>query len=195
MVPQFCDVSSFQGDIDFVAYRKWAASFDGIARIAIKATEGIGFVDPDFSSYRAEALNAGIDEIYFYSFGRPDLGNDPVAEAKFMHSVVGDIRASDAIYLDYEVSSALATSTWAYLWLAQMQDSYDGKLPGIYASSAYIAQHLMDARLAQYPLWLANWQFSPDERPPVPAPWTSYQFVQYSDRGSVPGIPSTVDVD
>src|SRR5690242_13601703 len=141
MIPQFVDISAYQGEIDFVAYRKWAASFDRIARIAMKATEGIGFTDPRFQANRTKALVAGIDCIYYYHYGRPDLGNNPVDEANFVMSTVGAIRNSDMIILDYEVQSPLATAAWALAWLVEFGPKY-GKLPGIYASTAYIQQRL-----------------------------------------------------
>src|SRR5262249_45389766 len=58
----------------------------------------------------------------------------------------------------------------------------------------FIAQHLQDSRLVQFPLWYANWQYTPDERPPAPAPWTSYEAVQYTDQATdIPGIVGQVD--
>lgn len=195
MTAQFVDISSFQGNVDFASYATWTRQWDGKARIAMKATEGTGFVDPLFVANRAAALTAGIDEIYYYHFARPDLGNNPVDEADFMHSVVGDVRTNDLLILDYEVNASQATSDWAYNWLFTQEYNYVGKLPGIYASSAYIQQRLQDQRLAKYPLWQAQWQYTPDERPPVAAPWTSYEFVQYSDKASIPGVPGLVDAD
>jgi GH25 family lysozyme M1 (1,4-beta-N-acetylmuramidase) len=194
MTAQFVDISSFQGSIAWASYRAWSASIDGIARVAMKATEGTGFVDPLFAANKAAALSAGIDEIYYYHFSRPDL-NGAVAEANFMHSTVGNVRDGDLLILDYEQNVSQATAEWAYEWLAQQESNYSGKLPGIYASSAYIAERLNDSRLSKYPLWLANWMYTPDERPPVPAPWTSYEFVQYSDKASIPGVPGLVDAD
>ncbi len=189
----FCDISSFQGNIDFVVYRAWAVSFDGIARIAMKSSEGVGFTDPHFQANRAAALAAGIDCIYFYHFGRPDLGNSAISEANFMHSVVGNVRNSDLLVLDYEVASPMATAEWAYEWLVQ-QETNAGKVPAIYASTSYIQENLQLNALSRYKLWLANWQFTPDERPPVPAPWQAYEFVQYTDNATnIPGIPGNVD--
>lgn len=191
--PQFVDVSSYQGSIDLVAYAAWSRQWDKKARMAIKATEGTGFIDPSFATNRAKALAAGVDEIYYYHFARPDLGNNPMAEADFMCSVVGNIRPNDLLVLDYEVSSPYATAEWAYEWLHQQEANYT-KLPGLYASSAYIQAKLQDTRLARYPLWLANWMYTPDERPPVPAPWSKYEFVQYTDKATnIPGIAGTVD--
>jgi GH25 family lysozyme M1 (1,4-beta-N-acetylmuramidase) len=194
--PQFVDISAFQGAIDFSAYCAWAKQWDGIARIAMKSSEGVGFTDPRFTTNRANALAAGIDCIYYYHFARPDLGNAAISEANWQRQVVGDIRSQDLVILDYEVETNQATSEWAYTWLQQQESNYNGKLPGIYASSYYIQQRLQDGRLARYPLWLANWQYTPDERPAIPAPWSSYEFVQYTDRATnIPGIAGNVDAN
>src|SRR5262249_23597640 len=152
-----------------------------------------GFTDPRFTANRAGALSAGIDMIIYYHFARSGLGNSPVAEANWQRNVVGDIRANDLVILDFEENVAAATADWAYAWLAQQQANYN-KQPGIYASSAYIQEKFKNARLASFPLWLANWQYTPDERPPVPPPWTSYEAVQYTDRAAnIPGIAGAVD--
>ncbi|SRR6266550_488093 len=193
--PQFVDISVYQGNIDFIAYVNWARQWDGIARVAIKSSEGTGFTDPLFHTNRAKALAAGINEIYYYHFGRPDLGNSADAEANWQRSVVGNVRPNDRIILDLEVNAVQATGAWAYAWLAQQESNYSGNLPGIYASSAYILARLQDTRLKKYRLWVANWQFTPDERPPVPAPWSQYDFVQYTDKASIPGIPGVVDAN
>lgn len=189
--PQFVDISAYQGAIDFRAYCAWAKQWDGISRIAMKSTEGVGFTDPSLVDHRAGALAAGIDSILYYHFGRPDLNNSPQSEVDYQYSVIGAIRPNDAVVLDIEVASS---SEWVYQWLVRQEQNYGGKLPVVYASDAYIRSHLSDQRLARYPLWLANWQYTPDERPPVPAPWTAYEFVQYTDRATnVPGIAGTVD--
>lgn len=193
--PQFVDMSAFQPDnIDWQTYKAWSAAGDGISRVAMRSSYGIGYTDAHFAEYRAGALAAGIDSILYYHYGYPNL-NGAVAEANWQHSVVGDIRASDMLILDYEQPTDAATAAWAFTWLATQEANYGGKLPGIYASSYYISQHLQDQRLAKYPLWLANWEFTPNERPPVPSPWAGYEFVQYSDRASIPGIPGVVDAD
>src|SRR5215469_12058965 len=155
MVPQFIDISAYQGtNIDWQAYKAWSAQGDGISRVAMKATEGTGFIDPAFATNRQAAIDAGIDVLLLYHYGRPDI-NGAVAEANFMAGVVGSIRDSDMLILDYEQNTPNATAAWAYAWLVQQEMNY-GKLPGIYASSAYILQRLQDARLGKYPLWLAN---------------------------------------
>lgn len=194
MAPQFVDVSSFQGAIDWVAYRSWAAQWDGIARVAIKATEGVGFTDPQFAANRAGALAAGIDTILYYHYARPQY-NGPASEADYMHSVVGDIRPQDLIVLDLEENAGQGVAPWAYDWLARQDTNYDGKMPAIYSYAAYIEEWLQQSNaLAKYPLWLAEWTFDPNERPICPTPWSKYIALQYTDKATnVPGITGNVD--
>lgn len=194
-LPQFVDLSAYQSlSLDFRAYKAWSASWDGVSRLAIRSSYGNGYRDLHFNVYRAGALADGIDSIRYYHYAYPQF-NSPEAEADWQHAVVGDIRPQDRIILDIEENVAQATSEWAYRWLVRQQHNYPGRHVGLYTFSAYIPEHLHDPRLAAFPLWLANWQFSPDERPPVPAPWTNYVSVQFTDAGTnIPGIPGRVDV-
>jgi hypothetical protein len=194
MTPVFVDVSQFQPvNIDWKAYKAWSTQGDGVSRVAIRSSYGVGYTDVHFRSYRDGALAAGIDQILYYHYSYPQI-NSAIDEAKSQHSIVGAVRPQDLLILDFEENVPQANAEWAYEWLAQQEDSYDGKLPGIYASSSYIAQRLSDTRLAKYLLWEANWQFTPDERPPVPYPWKTRSFLQYADNATnVPGIPGVVD--
>ena len=196
MSPLYVDISAWQGTIDFHAYCKWAKQWDGVARIAMKATEGVGYIDPRFESYRAGALAAGIDCAIYYHFARADLGNSAQAEADWLHRIVGSIRPRDMIMLDFELTKPQCTAQWALAWLARQEQNYGGKLPTIYSYDAYVRGRLQDARLARFPLILANWQFHPQERPPCPPPWKEYMAVQYTDKAmNIPGIPGPVDAN
>lgn len=193
--PQFVDLSQFQpSDIDWQAYKAWSKQGDGISRVAMRSSYGVGNVDQHFQAYRQGALEAGIDQIIYYHYAYPQL-NAPADEANSQFNIVGAIRPQDMVILDFEENVEQANSGWAMIWLLTQQGNY-GKLPGIYASTAYIQARLQYSKLAQFPLWLANWQFTPDERPPVPSPWTSYEIVQYTDSATnIPGINATVDAD
>lgn len=185
---QFVDTSAYN-NVAWPAYAAWSSM------VALKSSEGIGFADPAYASHRAGALAAGISSILHYHFARPDLGNDPIAEANWQFQTVGAIQPGDLIVLDFEVQDARATADWAYQFLAQQQRNY-GKLPVIYASDAYIRARLQDSRLAQFGLWLADWTYDPTARPPCPPPWSSYIGLQYTDQATnIPGIVGTVDAD
>jgi lysozyme len=193
--PQFADISTFNPlHLDWQAYRQWSSQWDGIARVAMRSSYGVGYTDSHFAEYRAGALTAGIDVILMYHYSYPQY-NFPTSEAAWQKKVVGAVRPQDLLILDFEESTPSATAAWALAWLTQQEQNYSGKLPGIYASSAYIQARLQDARLAKYPLWLANWQFTPDARPPCPSPWTHYEYLQYTDRATIPGIAGQVDAN
>ena len=49
--------------------------------------------------------------------------------------------------------------------------------------------------MTQFPLLLAHWTFNPNSTPPAPRPWTTYEYVQWSDTGTIPGIPGRVDMN
>jgi len=195
LTPQFIDISQWQPQtIDWQAYKAWSAQGDGVSRVAMRSSYGTGYADTHFQTYRNAALVAGIGQIIYYHYSYPSI-NNPVDEAKWQHDVVGDVRPQDILILDFEENTPNATGDWAFAWLAQQEANYSGKLPGLYASSAYIQSRLQDSRLSRYPLWLANWTFNPNTRPPVPSPWSAYEIVQYTDHATnVPGIgPGNVD--
>lgn len=194
--PLYVDISQWQpANIDWPAYRKWAAQWDGIARVAMRSSFGNGYTDQHFEAYRAGALSAGIDVIIFYHYAYAQF-NAAQTEADWQHKAVGAIRETDMLMLDYEENTQYATAEWAYEWLSRQESNYSGKLPTLYASDAYVRERLQDVRLARFPLIVANWQFSPSERPPCPPPWKEYLAVQYTDRASgVPGIAGHVDAN
>ncbi len=195
--PQFVDMSIYQPTtIDWHAYRAWSAQGDGISRVALRSSYGAGFPDAHYHAYRAGAEAAGIEMIFHYHYAYPSL-NSAEAEANYQHSIVGAIGPRDLLVLDFEESVPAATAAWAYAWLTRQEANYPGRLPtAIYASDAYIRARLQDSRLARFVLWLANWRFTPDARPPCPPPWTSYAALQYTDKATtIPGVPGIVDAD
>jgi lysozyme len=197
MVSKFADISGFQSDVDWQAYRKWAAQWDGISRVAIKATEGVGFKDPSFDSHRAGALAAGVDVLILYHYARPDLGNSPEAEANWFCSVVGKIRENDRLALDIETNAAVNMADWCVRFLDHVR-ALDGRVPVVYSYYGFISSYLQDERLLAAPLWLACWTYSVpdvDTLPKSPYPWSGYQWLQYSDRASIPGIAGPVDAN
>lgn len=194
--PQFVDISAYQpSTIDWKAYRAWAAQWDGIARVGLRSSYGTGYTDQHFAAYREGAINAGVDVIIFYHYAYPQY-NSAVAEANYQHQVVGSIRPNDVIMLDFEEQVPEATAEWTYEWLARQEQNYGGKKPILYSNDDYIRQRLQDSRLARYPLTLANWQFTPAERPACPPPWSAYTSLQYTNKATtIPGIAGVVDAD
>src|SRR5437879_11721102 len=140
--PTFCDISQFQPqNINWKAYKAWSAQGDGISRVAIRSSYGVGYRDVHFAQYRQGAEAAGIGQILFYHYSYPSL-NSAVNEANSQFGIVGSVRPQDIVFLDFEENVDQATSDWAYTWLAQQKSNYGGKPPGIYASTAYMKKRL-----------------------------------------------------
>src|SRR5260370_36303812 len=99
--PAFVDISQFQSqNIDWQAYKAWSTQGDGVSRVAMRSSYGVGYVDPNFSAYRAGALSAEIDVIIFYHYAYPAL-NNPIDEANSQHAIVGSVRDRDILILDF----------------------------------------------------------------------------------------------
>lgn len=196
----FVDISSWQNpvQVDWLAYKTWSAQGDGISRILFRDDQGIGVVDSAFEQFWAAALRVGIDEIFVYHYAYPNMhpgAAGAAAEAQSMESVVGSrLRPRDKVMLDLEQNES---SGWAIAFGQELLKWHPtASRPVIYDSLSHIQQFLTDPQLAQiYDLGLAAWTFDPNSRPKAPAPWTSYTWLQYSDRLVVPGIPGVVDAN
>ena len=185
----YAGISAWQpANVDWQAYKQWSSI------VAIRSSYGVGYEDAHYKAYRSGAEAAGL-RIIHYHYAYPGI-NSAVDEANWQHKTVGPIGANDLLMLDYEEGNARANASWALAFLTQQEANYGGKLPLIYASDGYVRSRLQDARLARYPLVLADWQYTPSERPACPPPWQSYIAVQYTDKQTnVPGIAGAIDAN
>lgn len=190
MTSIYCDVSAYQGQINWPEYVAWAKAQGYTPMAAIKATEGVGFTDAWYERNRQGALSAGVEKLFFYSYARPDKGNSAQAEANYLHSVVGSVRPQDALMLDIEV---VPPANWAHEWTSQ-QDS-NGQTSVVYSYDAFIRAHLQDSRLTKYGLIMANYTYDANARPACPLPWKQYIAFQYTDKATIPGITGPVDAN
>lgn len=190
------DVSHWQGTIDFT---KVAGA--GMRFVIAKATEGIGYTDPSWVKYRADATAAGL-KVTGYHFARPD-GNPtkPVEEADWFVSQLGLTNGMLVPALDLERSGGMspaALQAWVGAWLNEVY-AKTGVRPMIYTSPAFWRNALNNTTLfadqGYTVLWVAHWFVG---KPSVPANnWSGHgwTFWQYDDCGRVPGIGGCVDMD
>jgi GH25 family lysozyme M1 (1,4-beta-N-acetylmuramidase) len=189
------DVSRWQGTIDFGKVAAAGKSF-----VVAKATEGIGFTDPNWATYLANATKAGL-KVTGYHFARPD-GNPtkPVQEADWFVSQLGLTNGMIVPALDLEKSgmSVASLQAWVGAWLGEVYLK-TGVRPMIYTSPSfwhtYMGNTTQFADAGYKVLWVAHWFVT---QPSVPANnWSNHgwTFWQYDDCGSVPGIGGCVDMD
>lgn len=176
------DVSANNGTVN---WPQVAAS--GISWVAVKVSEGSGWVDPMGAANLVGAKAAGLTAIP-YGFSRQDLGTNPEDEAAFLLAHSGD---APLVVLDMEMPEADGPdlSWWALTFLNHVQDA--GKAIYLYSYPYYIQTRLQDPKLAAFGLWLAT--YAPSFV--VPKPWASVAMWQNADNGVVPGIGGQVDTD
>jgi GH25 family lysozyme M1 (1,4-beta-N-acetylmuramidase) len=187
------DVSHWQGTIN---WSKVAGSGKQFA--FIKATEGYGYVDPNYASNIAGARAAGV-VAGAYHYARPDLGNAPKDEADWFLDHTNFASGDLLPVLDLEVSGTLSVTQlqqWVSDWLNEVHN-VTGRWAIIYTSPSFWQTSMGDTDqfAANDPLWIANWRVS---SPSVPAGnWAGngWSFWQYSDSGHVQGISGSVDLD
>jgi GH25 family lysozyme M1 (1,4-beta-N-acetylmuramidase) len=190
------DVSRWQGTIDYNAVKASGRSF-----VIAKATEGIGYLDPNWSKNRSGASAAGL-KVTGYHFARPDLNpTNPTGEADWFVSQLNLTPGMLVPALDLEVAGSLsstALTNWVGAWLDEVY-ARTGARPMIYVSPSFWSNKLANttkfADEGYTILWVAHWFVN---TPSVPANnwgghgWT---FWQYDDCGTVPGVANCVDVD
>ena len=189
---QGIDVSSWQGpSIDWPA-----VAGSGISFTYIRAGDGT-YADPDFLTNWRRAQAAGITP-GAYLFYEPS--QDPIAQANLLIQQLQSVamRGGDLVpVIDVETTGNEPASTIvARLQITvQMLRSSTGALPTIYTAPSWWDGNVGSSAFTADPLWVANWFVS---NPSVPAQdWggNGWRVWQYSDNGSVPGVPGRVDLD
>lgn len=159
----FADLSSNNSEFDAAAYR--AA---GHILVAVKASEGITFQDPN---HRTWALHAGLHHIgvVHYHFARPDINpGAPRAEAlHFCRTIAGLLGPRDYVVVDVERATP-AGFTHDPAWTREF-DTFVTERTGyrtiIYAnrSTLELSDQWLENPLKR--VWDADWSTHPDFAP------------------------------
>jgi lysozyme len=179
-----CDISSYQGTVDF------GSIYNHAAFVIYKVTEGDSVVDPQFAANQAGARAHGFPSGGYHYAG----GNNADDEADLFQNNFGTPKVGEWIILDWEIEysnpdyGSNAPVGWCMNWFQRvMQDN--GSVAGgilyidIDRLSRYNWQPLLDWGVH---IWVAN----PDNLP-VPYPYVMQQFGEQN----FPGISGLVDAD
>ncbi len=181
------DVSGWQGDIDFNQVRD-----AGISVVYIKSSEGFSYVDSYFEQNYSGAKSAGL-KVGFYHYVTARSVEDAIKQAQFFVSTISGKNPDCKLAMDFESFGNLSNYEINQISLAFIQkvQELSGKEVVVY-SDAYNATNTFDSSIANYPLWVAQYEVS---EPSVGANWDSWIGWQYTDQGEIPGISSYVDRD
>lgn len=185
------DVSSYQHPngtpIDFAAAKKAGYEF-----VYIKATEGVGYVNPFFVRDVHAAHQAGL-AVGAYLFFHPE--GDPVSQANKFHETihVNGIRLDLPVAIDIENSfGAPAGDVHRHLDTVRTVLRQHGYRTATYSYASYLDANVPATCkfCASDPLWLAAYQA---KVPAPPKPWGHVTLWQNYDKANVPGVPSAGD--
>ena len=191
------DVSHHQGAINWQLVAN-----DGKVFAYCKATEGMTYHDPNFTTYMTGGTNAGI-VMGAYHFARPDNNTATQDADNFINtasSYIGDGFLPPVLdledpnantHLDQLFTSSQLTA-WVQTWLNRVE-SQTGVQPILYLNSHYA--YYLNNSLTSYGLWIAKPGTSPTTPPNNSGNWNNWLFKQYSWEGNVNGISGNVDLD
>lgn len=186
MTLKMIDQASYQG-------RAWTAAAlkaAGIAVVAVKATEGTSYTNPDYLWQIGQARAAGCVVMHYHlaRYG------DSQAEAAWFHAHA-DVRPGELVALDNEAGYITAfppavSAAWVWAWTKQTK-ALTGTRAVVQYTSAYPASGGYLASVAgREPLWLA-WPGADPARPPAaPLGWL-LSFLQYGTRNQP--VPTDAD--
>lgn len=184
------DVSDHQSKIDWSAVASAGAQF-----AYVKATEGTGFVNPDFAAQYDGAYQAGLIR-GAYHFALPNESSGAAQASYFVangggwtadgHTLPG---ALDIEYNPYGPECYGLSPSAMVSWIASFTDTYQSLTtvwPVIYTPTAWwvTCTGNYGGFAADDPLWTTNYGNTAD---PLPAGWNTYTFWQYASAGAFPG--------
>lgn len=183
------DFSQYQGNVNWDIYKS-NSNF-----VILKSSEGVGFTDSKFIRNQSEARRVGMP-LGYYHFCRPDLGNSPIAEADWFLKVCGGLREGEVFTLDYEPNWPGGDAVgWSKGFLDRIQEKI-GVKPLIYLNQSQVKsfnwQSVIDGG---YGLWIAAYTYSPTNNTFETGKWPFAVTQQWSNKQSVPGVPTVADAN
>lgn len=162
----------------------------GARFVLIKATDGIDTVDPAWEDSYVKAIAANLFSFPYHFYEQ----QDPYQQADWFSSNIFG-RFNGVATVDYEVTPKDKTKVLHDLVQIGVDLKADfHETPLLYTSPYYLSllAPLDLTPLLVYNLWLAWWN---------PGfitscyPWAGYLARQWTDRGKLPGVQSSVDLD
>ncbi len=189
------DVSEFQGEIDWNAVKQAGIDF-AVIRIGYR-TYGTGeiVIDSRFGENLRNAEEAGIKTgVYFFS--QAISKEEAVEEADTVIELISGYNITYPVVFDWELvgtdkartDSTTVSDLADYCIAFSERVKSAGYIPMIYQNKNTAERSLDLTRLKNYDFWLAEYDYTPSY---------DYEFTmwQYYEKGVVPGIETTVDMN
>lgn len=191
------DISHYQGKPNFKALATDTSKPDFIY---LKATQGVGYIDPNCKVNAAAAVKEGF-RIGYYHYASLNSEN-AIQDAK--DEAAAFIKALKTLpnftmppALDIEENKAHLPKEhvrqWINSFLAELAVSgFQDYL--LYSYTPFLNENLpADHGFGTVKLWIAHYTGNP--KPSLPHGWTHYHIWQYSAKGRLAGIKGDVDLN
>lgn len=193
------DVSHNNGTVD---WEKVQSANPANAFAFIKATEGVGYVDPMCLTNATAVSQKTQMRFGYYHFAslnnNTNVSKDASDEASWFVQTMQTMPAASVIpVLDIESNASKLTPTqvqeWISAFMAQMNTLGFPKVI-LYSYVSFLNDNLPSGHpFGSLPLWIAH--YTSASSPTIPHGWTNYTVWQYSGSGSVNGVSTQCDMN
>jgi len=194
MIPGI-DVSHWQNEIDWAEVKRSGVKFAFIKATEFPDKRTTLFVDNKFK-VNSEGAQANGIHWSAYHFFRTHI--DPILQAKVFCETVGEFSSLPPV-MDLEVAGSKGERlNYKVRQFLEEVEKISNRKPILYTSSGFWRGFMMSEKREHtdwarfYPLWLAHYT---SLWPNTPYPWIGWAFWQHSDRGTLPGIKTHVDLN
>ncbi len=186
------DISHYQGNL-----MDEIKGHDYLDFVICKATQGITYTDEDFDKNWRLIKEKGLIRGAYHFFV---VSDDPEDQAKHFYDTVPDLGIEDiAPIVDVEELSLSQDTSSRVLqdrlkeFLMVVEEKF-GRRPMIYSNYAFAQEYLKDDWLADYPLWIAD--YNGKSSPAIPNTWVDvgYKIWQKNNSYHVDSIATDFDV-
>ena len=206
--PTGIDVSHWQGAIDWPTVQRSGRSF-----AYIKATEGIGYVNPNYRPDTLACRRVGMipGAYHFLSHAPASTGATGAEQARFFFRIIKNDLVANTLppALDIEADPQYPTPDSIQHMTARVVQFVDtlhdliGVYPVIYGDRYFLTHDVFTTYLwDKCPLWIAHWGVDVPQLKSggITLPWPYHTFHQYEARpgfaaSHVPGVVGACDVD
>lgn len=188
------DISKYQNHVDW----KTVKIKNQIEGVYIKATEGVGYIDPNFKLHveGTTSENIPIGFYHFATLNSVDVIKDSAAEAKCFYEATKGIVVGLPYVLDIERNDSLLGQVDVLKWIQNFVLTLH--VYGINDIVLYSYTPFLNANLPKthqlsltLPLWIAS--YTPTLK--LPVGWNKAWLWQYTSKGAIEGIKGNVDLN
>lgn len=177
-----------------------AAAPDKPDFVYLKATQGVGYIDPNCKVNATAATKEGLRVGYYHyaTLNSSNVEQDAKDEAKAFVKAVATLPDTVLpLALDIEENKAHLGRADVVKWIETFFNelaTYGHKDVILYSYTPFLNDNLpVSHNLGGIKLWIAHYTNKPE--PTLPYGWSHYHIWQYSAKGKVTGIVGDVDLN